>query len=690
MKKNKVKRLTLFLISILFIFIFPFTAQSQNFPINWEPDKIHQNIGDGVGVVGPLTVTFQSQTRLTNVDLRVVPGLEGFVRVEPNHFDVVEPFVPNSITIHFSVRPYAGEGLYDGVVMIKSGKKTLPQNLKINVNVDYAGAQIPSTTKVLDTATVQLLVEVSNDYSILKFSLYNNDLLSISPGDVIVCGPTGTLPNGLLRKVESIYTQNGFVIVETSPASLSDAIAKGRIEISKILTADDIQNSSSQIGVLKSMFTMDDQEATSLFSFEKTINEVFPFDNGEVTLSGNIGFEISYDLIVDIDRERLNLVEASFETSINENANLEVSSNAELTLSEEKTFHTIPLNGYLMWVSYVPVWVRPKLDIVGGVEGSVSAGMTAGISQTAYAKIGIQCIEDDCTPEELHEFSIEYDPPQLSANNEVTVYAGPRFEVEFYGFAGPYAKLLPQFGLKSDINSCPWWDFFWGVRVDAGFQLSVIDVELVDIPFDKLIDYRDTLLQADGCYYNQAVLLEENFESYSLNTWPSPWYPDASADTNPANNKIVQDPQNSSNNVLKLYGTVGGCWGALTYHPIVFPEDFYIDLKVYNGSELLSGCHQGRGGFGMRHGTYWYGVTNPGYTFILFHEDTTFGHGWNDVKVHYARTGDQVMLTYWIDGKYLDTITETVDLSKHLTMDYFELSVQEGSVYFDDIRIYTD
>jgi hypothetical protein len=162
----------------------------------------------------------------------------------------------------------------------------------------------------------------------------------------------------------------------------------------------------------------------------------------------------------------------------------------------------------------------------------------------------------------------------------------------------------------------------------------------------------------------------------------------------------VQDPEDPSNQVLKIYGSVGGCWGALTYYPIVFPEDFYVELKVYNGSENLSGCHPARGQFGMRHGTHWNGATNPGYPFMLFHQDTTVGktwhdvlsnyqtNRWHDIKIHYERSGDQVTLTYWMDEEYLGQISEFVDLDRHLTMDHLELTAQEGSVYFDDIKVY--
>jgi len=45
-----------------------------------------------------------------------------------------------------------------------------------------------------------------------------------------VCGVSPLTPYGLLRKVEVIRTENGQVIVETSQATLEDAIETGTIE----------------------------------------------------------------------------------------------------------------------------------------------------------------------------------------------------------------------------------------------------------------------------------------------------------------------------------------------------------------------------------------------------------------------------------------------------------------------------
>ena len=199
-----------------------------------------------------------------------------------------------------------------------------------------------------------------------------------------------------------------------------------------------------------------------------------------------------------------------------------------------------------------------------------------------------------------------------------------------------------------------------------------------------------------------STLVQENFESYSLNTWPSSWSGDGNADDS-ANNKIVQDPTNPSNKVLKMYGNVGGCWGALAYYPCAFPNDFWVEARVRNGSEILSGCHPYRAGFGMRHGTYWYGATNPAFDWVQF-TNTSLATGWSDVllpnyqtnqwynfKIHHERSGDQVTATYWVNGQYVgQRIISVSNYPANLPLNHFEIFAQEGSVYFDDIKVYTE
>jgi hypothetical protein len=101
------------------------------------------------------------------------------------------------------------------------------------------GTVIPSTTKVLDDSTMQNLSSISEDGATLTLSETTPTLESLSPGDVIVSGVSNTTPNGLLRKVTNVSKVGNQVLVQTTQATLEDAIQQGTVEVSQALTPRD-------------------------------------------------------------------------------------------------------------------------------------------------------------------------------------------------------------------------------------------------------------------------------------------------------------------------------------------------------------------------------------------------------------------------------------------------------------------
>lgn len=102
--------------------------------------------------------------------------------------------------------------------------------------------KIPSTTKVLDDEILRH-ISISEDGSVLELDITNPMLLSLSCGDVIVGGVSNATPYGLApRRVVSIEKKVGKIIFKTSPATLGEAIEKGKIEKRTSLKPDDLIN----------------------------------------------------------------------------------------------------------------------------------------------------------------------------------------------------------------------------------------------------------------------------------------------------------------------------------------------------------------------------------------------------------------------------------------------------------------
>lgn len=193
----------------------------------------------------------------------------------------------------------------------------------------------------------------------------------------------------------------------------------------------------------------------------------------------------------------------------------------------------------------------------------------------------------------------------------------------------------------------------------------------------------------------------EDFESYTAGIFPGSFW------VNSGNTAVTVDNVHSvsGSKSLKLYGSVGGCWGALAHRKLIIKPPLFIECQVYNGSESLSGCHPQYGMVALNSGPSW---TYSGRTLIVFSKDGKIKGGdlqgdlqvsgnvldsylpatWYKIKMKYEIIGSSnVRISYWINDKYkgsynLSSLTYENDLS------YISISANEGSAWFDDIKVY--
>jgi hypothetical protein len=197
-----------------------------------------------------------------------------------------------------------------------------------------------------------------------------------------------------------------------------------------------------------------------------------------------------------------------------------------------------------------------------------------------------------------------------------------------------------------------------------------------------------------GLAHSQPIW-EDDFESYPCGSWPSPWVPDGNA-TDISNNFVDCTVSYQGEKSLRLYGVVNGCWAAITYRPLTVAPPYQIEVAVRNGDEALSGCHPHRAEIILRKGFDW---PNPNRYLILFRGDGTIQNGggnslgaytpltWYNIGIRYERPSpSEVKISYWIDGVYkgyeiLPPLAEEDDLTN------LDLSSQEGSAWFDDVKV---
>ena len=372
---------------------------------------------------------------------------------------------------------------------------------------------IPSTSKVVDDTTAQALSSVSFDGSILTFSKNSSQLQSLSSGDVVAVGITDSTPYGLLRKVTSVSTVGSEVVVETTQATLSDAVQSGSIAVSKTLTQSELKASKAlKKGVVlkksntaKAVFRKNKavSRAVEALEFSLDLKDVVLYDDDgnestttdQIKANGSIGVGLDFSLDIDIDN--FQITRASFKNTGTEKTDLKITAGVSEVVKKKVELYSFVFSPITVWVGYLPVYITPVVTINVGVDGSVTAGITTGATQQGAVASGLSYSEGDWTPisEVSSEFSFE--PPTLSKNASVKGYAGPKLDLMFYGSVGPSADIYGYLKLVADTNSNPWWTLYGGLESNVGFKFEVLDHLIADYSI-LAIDYSAILATASS------------------------------------------------------------------------------------------------------------------------------------------------------------------------------------------------
>jgi len=367
---------------------------------------------------------------------------------------------------------------------------------------------IPDTTKVVEEETVQEIVSVTEDQSTIIFDKSTSQLEELTPGDVIVMGVTENTPEGLLRKVTNI-TKGGKdgsqVVVETEFASLEEAIEQGSFEFDITLEPEDIEKG---ISYPKGVRLIEDKFETG-YSFSYELDKVLC--NNHLIVDGELSFD--YHILLNGTIGFFKLKTLEFKNTVESKVELDVTltdsfSVGDLLGDNPKTIFTIPFKKITVWVSYVPIVLKPQIDINVGLDGEIFAELTTGVTisqedEGAYVA-GVE-FDDGIWKEIKNEpvFSFEYREPSLSAEAKIKAYAGPQLELMLYGIAGPHCNIYGYLDFEADIWDDPWWELYAGLDVTAGLQLEIITKfwsAVYSSPEFDIINYRtpEPIAQADG------------------------------------------------------------------------------------------------------------------------------------------------------------------------------------------------
>ncbi|MBN1338691.1 MAG: hypothetical protein JXA03_05170 [Bacteroidales bacterium] len=359
------------------------------------------------------------------------------------------------------------------------------------------GTVISEDSKVISPESWQgSFVSMDSSNQTLYFnSNINGDNLKV--GDIIV----STEGEGLLRRINSIHTENGIIIIETGDADLEDLIENGELEFEKELTLDDIKSIEyHQEGIA---FNPDQVKQAEDIDFSWTINTIlFDGDNNHQTTGDQIrlegGFSCNWGLVISIKYKLfkgLQKVKCGFQSS--ESLDIELIADLEYNYTKDVNLFTITFNTIVVWIGSIPIVFTPVLKIKAGIGGYAQSDITTSFAQSLSFDAGVQYLKGSgwSTYKNFNK-SFDFDPPELTFSAGAEAYLKPELTIKIYGIIGPYVDLKLFSRLDADLFATPWWTLNGGLDLGAGAKAKVFGKVIFDKHFPGLIYYEQLIAQA--------------------------------------------------------------------------------------------------------------------------------------------------------------------------------------------------
>lgn len=340
---------------------------------------------------------------------------------------------------------------------------------------------IPETTKVLDDATFSNLSSISEDKKTLTFSAATDLLDSIKTGDVIVVPESDLAPDGLLRKVSSVNQAGNGIVVETEAATLTEVIEQGAIDYSETLTAGDIE----EVVTLHEGITAAGAGEPSMKLVKSVSGKIGLSINDQimpgVRLKGNVELSVTPTFSARIKWASLKKLTAKAKAA--EDASVRIIGEYTFNVSKKKKIGELRFRPVVVWVGWVPVYIRPVIEVRIGVDGNAESSLSTSVSQSLSYTAGIEYDGAWRVVNEM-EKTFDYTPPSLDADASAKGYVKPRLVFYIYGVGGPYAGVEGYLKLTADINKDPWCDLLAGLGGTAGITGKILSVNLGSIEKD--------------------------------------------------------------------------------------------------------------------------------------------------------------------------------------------------------------
>ncbi len=208
------------------------------------------------------------------------------------------------------------------------------------------------------------------------------------------------------------------------------------------------------------------------------------------------------------------------------------------------------------------------------------------------------------------------------------------------------------------------------------------------------------LLLAGSAGATTQILLDDNFENYTVGTFPAAggWEPYYNALSDPGNNIITDAQSRDGTKSLQLYGSHYGMWASNAGHIVTFPKEFYIEASMMPSGDVFSSSGHTTD-IAMLLVTNFGGSGQNGVGLIQFDKDGNargaYGvviNNWQPMKWYDFKMKinlDVGTVDYWVNGNYIGQGFSQAIKDNAPNFRYLSLDGGGGKGWFDKIKVYS-
>jgi hypothetical protein len=293
--------------------------------------------------------------------------------------------------------------------------------------------------------------------------------VDLKPGDVIASDIGPNAPIGFLRTVVSASFDGASTVVETTQATLPDAIPEGSFDQAIDLGEQDSQARASGADT----GTSTPQHSRMIHRAVRTVLECE--SSAKIVVAGDVGIKADVEFsggwsVVHGPRARM-VATAQASSQLSASA----AAAAECSISPKKLFERT-LTPISFAVGPIPVVIVPKLAVYLSADGKVEAHVEAEVHTSFTAKAGLSFEKGSLSPISSFEKNFGYTPPSPQGSATLGAQLSPTVDMLMYGVAGPEVVFDAGLRLDAQTDATPAWTLKAPVSLTAKLDAPVLKI----------------------------------------------------------------------------------------------------------------------------------------------------------------------------------------------------------------------